>query len=1528
MFRKALFLIGIPLFAALTLSGCGGKGSSDSGNSGNSGGSGPTSVSVTAASATVDGMDTTTLLATVANDDHADGVTWTLTGAGALSKQTTTSVTYTAPAATSFTQSVTVTAVSVKEMTKYAEIALTVPPVPTIATASNALMGSVGTSYSVQLAGSGGVSPYAWSVAAGGNLPAGLSLSPAGVISGIPLAAAAGATNVSFQMQDSGTPAPLSATRTLNIAIAAAPAIAFTGAMPATATYNLAYAGSASATGGAGALTYSLNSGALPAGLSLNPVTGAVTGTITAAGNFSFTVKAADAFGDSAAQGYQIVVNQPLLTVTPVVGSLPFAVAGQPYSQTLTGAGGTGTGYSWAIYGLSDGFTYSANGATLTINGPATSAGTVNFTATVTDSAGNSSGGLPYSIPVYGQVTLPSSNPATLPSAATIGAAYSGTVAASGGSGNYAWTVTGQSGGLTASSSGGTLTIGGTPTSTGTVSFSVSVKDTTTGLTAGPYTYIIAAHNAITLPSSNPATLGPADAAAPYAGTVAVSGGSGNLAWTVTGLPSDGLNYTANGGTLTVSGTPGTAAKVTFTAKVTDTATNISAGPYTYTVTVYNTLTLPAPNPASLGPGDAGSGYNGTISVAGGSGNYSWTVTGLSDGLSYSPSGAILAIGGMPASAAAVSFNVTVTDTSTNITAGPDAYTITVYGGLVLPAPDPATLPSVGYTGVAYSGTINASGGSGNYSWLVTGLSDNLTSTSSGGVLTVGGTPGSTPATVTFNVTLKNTSTGFSVTQTGYNIAIGVPTPVTLPAANPTSLPSAVISLPYAGSIVASGGVPPYTWSVNGVPIPNSGAGVSIADGISVSSNGSNTLSVGGTPAAIQTVNLTDVKVTDSLDASQTNSYTIAVTNTSNVSGQISLNPTCGGGSQPVPPITVSLLSSPSGTLVQTVTTDSSGNFIFTGVLNGNYTISPTITGPSSVFYPATQSVTVNSADVTGESFNVALGYTVSGTVSYAGANTGQIYLSLASSKNCGPGGLGTSIFTPGAFTIRGVPPGAYSLQAWMDLSAMANGAQNTSDPTGSTPVTVAATDVTGTGVAVTDNTPASAPSANPVLNAITPTDQGVTISFKAVTSNGVEAATSYDVQWSTSPAFSSSSGTYNFKAIGTGSNVWILNNGIAGIGGGPFTNGQTYYFEGRARNVAGPASGWTVYGGATPTGVTVGQSTSGNQVQGTVTIPGGITPTGPLYVGYYNQSTNAIYGTRIASPGTSNSFTVYVPTDTGNDYIFFEILDQNNDGLIDAGDVTNTNGNSLNATSISGPLSGQNLALSTANSTAQVTTQYYQMTGQAGSHTSSGYSLNFDVREGNKLPVAVTLMSGPNVINPVDIDNYCQGCGSVQFQYHIPINLITPNVGDTYTLKVTYSDSSSDTETLTGTLTGWNGTTSIVGPGDLATNLVPNDQTSLKPTFTWTVPSADSTDLFSFYLFDASGNTVWQVPSSNSNSNGFSSSTSSISYGIDPTNADNDLPSGSGLTDSTKYSWEIQVQDSNGNQALQVQSIEASGFL
>ena len=327
--------------------------------------------------------------------------------------------------------------------------------------------------------------------------------------------------------------------------------------------------------------------------------------------------------------------------------------------------------------------------------------------------------------------------------------------------------------------------------------------------------------------------------------------------------------------------------------------------------------------------------------------------------------------------------------------------------------------------------------------------------------------------------------------------------------------------------------------------------------------------------------------------------------------------------------------------------------------------------------------------------------------------------------------------------------------------------------------------------------------------------------------------------------------------------------------------------------------------------------------------MPAGITPAGPLYVGFYNQNTNTIYGTRIAAPVVgANAYSVYVPSDSSPDYINFAVLDQNNDGLIDAGDVSNTGDNNATGLAITAPLTGQNPALPTVNSTANVTTSYYQSTNSGGS--SSGYNLNFDVRGANKLPVAVTLSSGPNTISPVDI-GVCTGCGNPQFQLYSSIGTAIPTVGDTYNFTVTYSDGSQDTgSTVNGAVTAFGSTGAVVGPSDLVTSLSPvgtSSGTSTTPTFTWTFPTNPSNYVYSFYISPSncsgSCNNIWQIPGNNSNSNGFtyaetgSGTTGTITWGTDPIPGDSSTPTGSlNGNGTTPYNWEIQVQDTNGNQA------------
>ncbi|MDR2173617.1 MAG: Ig domain-containing protein [Burkholderiales bacterium] len=79
------------------------------------------------------------------------------------------------------------------------------------------------------------------------------------------------------------------------------------------ATYNQTLA----ATGGT-PITWSIDAGSLPDGLILNPATGAITGTPTAAGTFNFTVRAANGGAPDATQTFSITIRAATSSVTSI----------------------------------------------------------------------------------------------------------------------------------------------------------------------------------------------------------------------------------------------------------------------------------------------------------------------------------------------------------------------------------------------------------------------------------------------------------------------------------------------------------------------------------------------------------------------------------------------------------------------------------------------------------------------------------------------------------------------------------------------------------------------------------------------------------------------------------------------------------------------------------------------------------------------------------------------------------------------------------------------------------------------------------------------------------------------------------------------------------------------------------------------------------------------------------------------------------------------------------------------------------
>ncbi len=177
--------------------------------------------------------------------------------------------------------------------------------------------GGVGMAYSVQFSASGGTPGYTYTRDSG-SLPAGLSLSGSGLLSGTP--SAVGSSTFKLKVQDSTTISTggvhfllQDVTVTINafppVSLTPASGTAFSAGVVGTSYSNA----SISASGGSGTISYAVTAGALPAGLSINASTGAITGTPTvgAIGTANFTVTATAATSGSASANYSITVAAP-----------------------------------------------------------------------------------------------------------------------------------------------------------------------------------------------------------------------------------------------------------------------------------------------------------------------------------------------------------------------------------------------------------------------------------------------------------------------------------------------------------------------------------------------------------------------------------------------------------------------------------------------------------------------------------------------------------------------------------------------------------------------------------------------------------------------------------------------------------------------------------------------------------------------------------------------------------------------------------------------------------------------------------------------------------------------------------------------------------------------------------------------------------------------------------------------------------------------------------------------------------------
>ena len=878
--------------------------------------------------------------ATVAYNSTNNPITLNMTGAPATSVAVATaaahgtatasgtSITYTPTTGYAGPDSFTYTATNGAGTSGPATVTITVSPPTILYTPAAPLHPVAGRAYNHSIANaSGGTAPYTYALSTGA-LPAGLTLSSGGTISGTATAVGTFAFEVVATDSSSGT-GPFSSTPANITLTVDPPVIAVAPTTLPSGTANTAYTRTITATGGTAPYTFAVTAGPLPTGLTLSS-SGALSGTPTQAGSFPITITATDSTTGPAApyggsRAYMLTIAGPTIILAP--GTLPSATVGTAYTQTASASGGTAP-YTFSTTGtVPPGLGVSSSG---TLSGTPTTAGDFNFTIVATDKDGFT-GARAYAAHVT----------AVAPGAPTIGTATAGDTSATvsfappasnGGDPITGYTVTSSPGGLTATGAASPLTVTGL--TNGTVyTFTVTATNSAGTGAASTASNSVTPKGAQTITFNTPGTQN--------------FGTAPNL----TAMASSGLTPTFTSSTPAVC-TITSGGALTFISAGTCTidADQAGNGAYLAAPTVMQSFAVAAvvPSAPTIGTANAGD-ASATVSFTppasnGGAAITSYTVTSSPGGFTGSGAASPITVTGLT-NGTAYTFTVTATNSAGTGVASAASNSVTPKGAQTI------TFNNPGATNFGTSPTLAATASSSLVVTFTSSTAAVCTVTATGVLTTV------SPGTCSIDASQAGDGTWMAAPTVTQAFAIVVPGGA-VAFATGSPLPEATGGVAYSQTITAAGGATPYAFALVSGALPT---------GMTFSPSGV----LAGTPLVGGTFNFT-LRVTDAATQTADRSYqlvvnapAITVTPASLPGGTVgqayAQNLTAGGGTAPY------TFAITAGALPTGLTLNPAGALSGTPTMAGSF--NATVTTTDQHGFPGTRNYTI----VVGEPAPVAV---------------------------------------------------------------------------------------------------------------------------------------------------------------------------------------------------------------------------------------------------------------------------------------------------------------------------------------------------------------------------------------------------------------------------------------------------------------------------------------------------------------------------------------------------------------------------